>query len=140
MKVIDLRREYPHLDSTYSEYPVSYKIDAMFEQCRLVEQALERRKRRNGDVVSLDSEPGVEAHILKRVPGPEEEAMEHIRNEELYKALRSIPRKQAERIYAYYFMDMTLEEISCADGVSKVAVHKSIELGKKNLRKLLSKG
>lgn len=31
MKYIDLRKEYPHLDSTYAEYPVSYKIDAMFE-------------------------------------------------------------------------------------------------------------
>lgn len=140
MKYIDLRKEYPHLDSTHSEYPVSYKIDAMFEQCRLADQALEKRRRRNGDVVSLDSDPGVEAHILERVPGPEEETLEHIRNEGLYKALRSIPRKQADRIYAYYFMDMALEEISCAEGVSKVAVRKSIELGKKNLRKLLSKG
>ena len=109
MKYIDLRKEYPHLDSTYSEYPVSYKIDAMFEQCRLAEQALEKRRRRNGDVVSLDSEPGVEAYILERVPGPEEETMQHIQNEELYKAMRSISRKQAERIYAYYFMDMTLD-------------------------------
>lgn len=140
MKYIDLRKEYPHLDSTYSEYPVSCKIDAMFEQYRLADQAREKRRSRNGDVVSLDSEPGVEAYILERVLGPEEETIEHIRNEELYKALRSIPRKQADRIYAYYFMDMTLEEISCAEGVSKVAVRKSIELGKKNLRKLLSKG
>ena len=99
MKFIDLRKEYPHLDSTYSEYPVSYKIDAMFEQCRLADQALEKRRSRNGDVVSLDSEPGVEAHILEQVPGPEEETMRHIQNEELYKAMRSIPRKQADRIY-----------------------------------------
>ena len=116
MKYIDLRKEYPHLDSTYSEYPVSCKVDAMFEQYHLADQALEKRRRRNGDVVSLDSDPGVEAHILDRVPGPEEETLEHIRNEELYKALRSIPRKQADRIYAYYFMDMTLQEIADADG------------------------
>ena len=140
MKFIDLRKEYPYLDSTYSEYPVSYKIDAIFEEYRLAEQALERRRTRNGDVISLDSEPGVEAHIADHLPGPEEETTRHIQNEELYKALRAIPRKQADRIYAYYFMDMTLEEISCADGVSKVAVHKSIELGKKNLKKFLSKG
>ena len=118
MKYIDLRKEYPHLDATYSEYPVSYKIDAMFEQCRLAEQALEKRRSRNGDVISLDNEPGVEAHILEQVPGPEEETMQHIQNEELYKALRSIPRKQADRIYAYYFMDMTLEEIAVAEGTS----------------------
>ena len=129
MKFIDLRKEYPHLDSTYSEYPVSYKIDAMFEQCRLADQA----------VVSLDSEPGVEAHILEQVPGPEEETMRHIQNEELYKAMRSIPRKQADRIYAYYFMDMTLEEIAAADGTSVQAVYYSIQAGKKNLKKILEK-
>ena len=60
MKYIDLRKEYPHLDSTYAAYPVSYKIDAMFEEYRLAEQALEKRRTRNGDVISLDSEPGIE--------------------------------------------------------------------------------
>ena len=140
MKYIDLRKEYPHLDSTYSEYPVSYKIDAMFEQYRLAEQALEKRRSRNGDVISLDNEPGVEAQILERVPGPEEEVMRHIQNEELYKAMRSIPRKQAERIYAYYFMDMTLDEIAAAEGVSKSAVRKSIMLGKTELKKILLQG
>ena len=139
MKYIDLRKEYPHLDAAYAEYPVSDKIDAMFEQCRLGEQAREKRRRRNGDVISLDGEPGVEAHILERASGPEEEAMRHIQNEELYKALRSIPRKQADRIYAYYFMDMTLKEIAAADGTSVQAIYHSIRAGKKNLKKILGK-
>ena len=90
-------------------------------------------------MISLDNEPGVEAHILEQVPGPEEEAMQHIQNEELYKALRSIPRKQADRIYAYYFMDMTLEEIAAADRISVQAVYYSIQAGKKNLKKILEK-
>ena len=111
----------------------------MFEQCRLADQALAKRRSRNGDVVSLDSEPGVEAHILERVPGPEEETMQHIQNEELYKAMRAIPRKQADRIYAYYFMDMTLEEIAAAEGTSVQAIHYSIQAGKKNLKKILEK-
>ena len=137
MKFIDLRKEYPHLDSTYSTYPVSYKIDAMFEEYRLAEQALEKRKIRNGDVVSLDSEPGVEAHVMERVAGPEEEVVQHIQNEELYKALRSIPRKQADRIYAYYFMDMTLEEIANTEDTTIQAIYYSIQTGKKNLKQIL---
>lgn len=137
MKFIDLRKEYPHLDSTYSKYPVSYKIDAMFEEYRLAEQALEKRKIRNGDVVSLDSEPGVEARVMERVAGPEEEVVQHIQSEELYKALCSIPRKQADRIYAYYFMDMTLEEIAIAEDTSIQAVYYSIQTGKKNLKQIL---
>ena len=137
MKFIDLRKEYPHLDSTYSEYPVSYKIDAVFEEYRLAEQALEKRRTRNGDVVSLDSDPGIEAHIADHQPVPEDETIKHIQNEALYKALRSIPRKQAERIYAYYFMDMTLDEIAEAEGVYKSAVRKSIMLGKQKLKEIL---
>ena len=137
MKFIDLRKEYPHLDSTYSEYPVSYKIDAVFEEYRLAEQALEKRRTRNGDVVSLDSDPDIEAHIADHQPGPEDETIKHIQNEALYKALRSIPRKQAERIYAYYFMDMTLDEIAEAEGVYKSAVRKSIMLGKQKLKEIL---
>ena len=137
MKFVDLRKEYPHLDSAYSKYPVSYKIDAMFEEYRLAEQALEKRKIRNGDVVSLDSEPGVEAHVMERVAGPEEEVVQHIQNEELYKALRSIPRKQADRIYAYYFMDMTLEEIANAEDTTIQAIYYSIQTGKKNLKQIL---
>ena len=137
MKFIDLRKEYPHLDSTYSEYPVSYKIDAVFEEYRLAERALEKRRTRNGDVVSLDSDPGIEAHIADHQPGPEDETIKHIQNEALYKALRSIPRKQAERIYAYYFMDMTLDEIAEAEGVYKSAVRKSIMLGKQKLKEIL---
>ena len=65
--------------------------------------------------------------------------MKHIENEELYKALRSIPRKQADRIYAYYFMDMTLEEIAVAENTSISAVYYSIQAGKKNLKKILKK-
>ncbi len=137
MKFIDLRKEYPHMDSTYSKYPVSYKIDAMFEEYRLAEQALKKRKMRNGDVVSLDTEPGVEAHVMERVASPEEEVVQHIQNEELYKALRSIPRKQADRIYAYYFMDMTLEEIANAEDTTIQAIYYSIQTGKKNLKQIL---
>ena len=137
MKFIDLRKEYPHLDSTYSEYPVSYKIDAVFEEYRLAEQALEKRRTRNGDVVSLDSDPGIEAHIADHQPGPEDETIKHIQNEALYKALRSIPRKQAERIYAYYFMDMTLDEIAEAEGVYKSAVRENSMLGEHKMQENL---
>lgn len=137
MKWIDLRKEYPHLDSTYSKYPVSYKINDVFEEYRLAEQALEKRRIRNGDVNSLDSEPWLEAHVMEWRSGPEEEAIQNICNEELYKALRSLPRKQAERINAYYFMDMTLEEIAIAEGVSMQAISESIRTGKKKLKTIL---
>ena len=137
MKWIDLRKEYPHLDATYSEYLVSCEVDAVFQQYRLAEQALEKRRMRNGDVVSLDTEPNIEAHIMEQAPGPEEETIQQIQSKELQQALRSIPQKQASRIYAYYFMDMTLKEIAVAESTSIQAVYYSIQAGKKNLKKIL---
>ena len=72
MKYIDLRKEYPHLDSTYSEFPISSQIDAIFKEYQRAEQALEKRKKRNGDMVSLDTEPSVDAYIIDQPTGPEE--------------------------------------------------------------------
>ena len=88
-------------------------------------------------MISLDTEPVVETRVMERVAGPEEEVVQHIQSEELYKALCSIPRKQADRIYAYYFMDMTLEEIAIAEDTSIQAVYYSIQTGKKNLKQIL---
>ena len=43
MKKIDLTKEYPHLDATYTDYPVSSDVYAVFEQSRLDEQAQAKR-------------------------------------------------------------------------------------------------
>lgn len=48
MKKIDLTKEYPHLDATYTDYPVSSDVYAVFEQSRLDEQAQAKRCKRNG--------------------------------------------------------------------------------------------
>lgn len=88
-------------------------------------------------MVSLNTKPGVESRGMERVADPEKKVVQHIQNKELYKALRSIPRKQADRIYAYYFMDMTLEEIANAEDTTIQAIYYSIQTGKKNLKQIL---
>lgn len=135
MKKIDLTKEYPHLDATYTDYPVSSDVYAVFEQSRLDEQAQAKRRKRNGDVISL-----VEQYAVTPEAGTEEKTMNHIQNKALHQALQSIPHVQAKRLYLYYFSGMTLEEIAHMEGVSKVAIHKSIQLGKANLKKMLLKG
>ena len=137
--VIDLRKEYPHLDATYSNFSISCKIATLFEEYRLAEQALEKRRTRNGDVVSLDTDPGIELHIMGQSPGPEEEMEKRIGNQQLYAALRLLPRKQVDRIYAHYILGMSIAEIARAEQVSKPAVLKSIALGKVELKRILSK-
>lgn len=136
--VIDLRKEYPHLDSTYSNFSISCKVAVVFQQYRRSELALEKRRSRNGDTVSLDAEPGLEGHIIAQSPGPEEEMERRVRSSELYAALRSLPRKQADRIYARYILGLSIAEIARTDRVSRPAVLKSIELGKVELKRILS--
>ena len=112
----------------------------MFEQSRLDEQAQAKRRKRNGDIISLDTHPNVERYAVTPEAGTEEKTMNHIQNKALHQALQSIPHVQAKRLYLYYFSGMTLEEIAHMEGVSKVAIHKSIQLGKANLKKMLLKG
>lgn len=135
--IFDLRNEYPHLDAAYAEAAVPGRIAAVFQQYRRAEQALEKRRSRNGDTVSLDAEPGIESYIIHQSPSPEEELERRIRSRELYAALRALPRKQADRIYAHYILGMSIAEIARADHVSRPAVLKSIALGCMELRKIL---
>ena len=51
--IFDLRNEYPHLDATYAEAVVPCKVAIVFQQYRRAERALEKRRSRNGDTVSL---------------------------------------------------------------------------------------
>ena len=62
-----------------------------------------------------------------------------IGNQQLYAALRLLPRKQVDRIYAHYILGMSIAEIARAEQVSKPAVLKSIALGKVELKRILSK-
>lgn len=94
-------------------------------------------ERINSDVVSLDTKPRVKARVMEWIPAPEEEVIQHIQNEDLYKALRSIPRKQADWIYAHYFMDRTLEKITNAEDTTIQAIYYSIQTWKKNLKQIL---
>ena len=86
----------------------------------------------------MDAEPGLEGHIIAQSPGPEEELERRVRSSELYAALRSLPRKQADRIYARYILGLSIAEIARTDRVSRPAVLKSIELGKVELKRILS--
>ena len=58
-------------------------------------------------------------------------------NERIYLAILELPEKQAKRIYAHFFLAMSMTDIAEAEGVSKMTVCESIKGGLKNLRELL---
>jgi RNA polymerase sigma-70 factor (ECF subfamily) len=55
----------------------------------------------------------------------------------LYAAINSLPDKQAKRIYAYFFMDMSKTQIARIEGVNKSQVFRSIDKALKNIEKFL---
>lgn len=59
--------------------------------------------------------------------------------EQLYRGLNSIPKKQADRIYAHYFLGMSKSEIAKSEQVDERAVRESIERRLKNMAKFLKK-
>ena len=67
----------------------------------------------------------------------EEMIEEKIRNEELYKAISTLPEAQKRRLKLYYFEDLTLQEIADIEGCSVKNVYKSIELAKEKLKNIL---
>ena len=55
--------------------------------------------------------------------------------EQLYAAVMALPEKQAERIYARYYLGMRVSEIAAAEGVDPSRVRDSIRRGLKQLEK-----
>ena len=55
--------------------------------------------------------------------------------EQVYSAVMNLPEKQAKRIYARYYLGMTVNEIAGVEGVDPSRVRDSIRRGLKQLGK-----
>lgn len=69
----------------------------------------------------------------------EEEFIRNITKKEVRKAVNSLPKLQRQRIKKYYFGDKSEREIAKEEHVSQQAIHKSLQLAKINLKKILTK-
>ncbi len=85
----------------------------------------------------LDSTLNIRA--VNKEESVEEQVEMKIMFEQLSVALDKISEVQKRRIKMYYFDNLTLKEISKLEGCSIKNIHKSIELGLENLRKILKK-
>ena len=84
---------------------------------------------------SLDCENGIENAILMKPQTPEMLLEEKQLREQLYIAVMALPEKQAKRIYARYYLGMTVNEIAEVEGVDPSRVRDSIRRGLKQLGK-----
>lgn len=138
MKKIKLRDYYPH-------YTTDCFIDAPDEVAALLleharyEAAYQRRIYRSKAYFSLDRDDGIEHDILFVSLSPYEIYERKFTNEQLHAAFASLPDKQAKRIYAHYFLDMSQTTIARAEGVSRNVVSASIKRGLRNIESILKK-
>ena len=136
MKKIRLKDEYPwYPDDIYIE--VSDEVAEAFLSFSKREKAQREKIRYHRAFYSLDAGDGIERDIVFVSASPQELYERKVSREELYSAINRLPEKQAKRVYARYFLGMTETKIARIEGVSVMAISKSIAAGLKRIEKIL---
>ena len=138
MKKVNLRDLYPDVYKTDAFLEVTDEVQAVFQSDERAEAAYERKMYRYKAQYSLDCENGIEDAVVHRSPTPEEVLEDKQLCDQLYAAVMELPDKQAKRIYARFYLDMSVKEIAQAEGVDPRRVRDSIHLGLKKLVKVFS--
>ena len=137
MQKINLRDLYPDVYKTDVFVDVAEEVLAVIQSQQQADAAYERRKFRYKAHYSLDREDGIENDALARPLTPEEVLEQKQLREELYAALVQLPAIQARRIYARFYLGMTVAEIARIEGTDRRRVWASIRRGLKKLVRLL---
>ena len=136
MKKIKLKEQYPwYTDEDYIE--VSDEIAEAIKQFSKDEHRQHEKIRYHRAFYSLDAEDGIENHILFVSASPQELYERKLTQAEVYAAIHQLPEKQAKRIYAHYFQDMTISQIAKIEGVDESSVRETIERGLIQIEKIL---
>ena len=137
MTKINLRVFYPDY------YKTDYIIDApdevadIMRQYDRMEAAYRRRTYRHRAHYSLDRGDGIEYEAVFVSMTPSEIYERKMTMEQLHTAVALLPDKQAKRIYAHYFLGLSVTAIAKSEGVSSATVSESLRRGLCNLEKTL---
>ena len=135
MKKINLRELYPDVYTTDFFVDVTEEVMETIRAAERAEAAYERKMYRYKAQYSLDCENGIENAVLLKPKTPEMILEEKQLQEQVYSAVMNLPEKQAKRIYARYYLGMTVNEIAGVEGVDPSRVRDSIRRGLKQLGK-----
>ena len=130
MKKINLRELYPDVYTTDFFVDVTEKVMETIRAAERAEAAYERKMYRY-----KAHENGIENAVLLKPQTPEMLLEEKQLQEQVYAAVMRLPEKQAKRIYARYYLGMTVNEIAEVEGVDPSRVRDSIRRGLKQLAK-----
>ena len=135
MKKVNLRDLYPDVYKTDHFVEVTEDVLETIRAAERAEAAYDRRMYRYKAHYSLDCDNGIENAILLKPQTPETLLEEKQLREQLYAAVMALPEKQAKRIYARYYLGMSVSEIAAAEDVDPSRVRDSIRRGLKQLAK-----
>ena len=137
MAIINLRDYYPfYTQDTLLEVPDEV-ANAMTEYERL-ERNYMRRMFYNKAQYSLDADDGIEASVIERHNLSPEAVLDLMEQHcRMCRALNELPDIQGRRVEAHYLIGKSQKEIARTEGVSEIAVHKSIKKGLGRMRKNL---
>lgn len=136
MKKIKLKDEYPWCSG--DEYiEVSDEIAEAFAGFMRSEKAYSEKVRYHRAFYSLDAGDGIENDIVFISATPQEIYERKVTQAEIYAAINHLPEKQAKRIYARYFQDMSISQIARIEGVDESSVRESVSRGLRRIEKIL---
>lgn len=138
MKKINLRDYYPFY-TTDVIVEVPDEVADLLREYALLEEAYRIRTYRYRAYYSLDYDGNIERDIALAQPSLMDIIEQRRMTEQLYKALAKLSEKQYRRIYAHFFLGMSISEIARADGCTFMSVKESIERGLKQLGKIFEK-
>ena len=137
MQKINLRDLYPDTYKTDVFVDVTEEVLTAIRDQQQDDAAYERRKFRYKAYYSLNRGDGIENDAINQPPTPEEILEQKQLREEVYTALMQLPAIQARRIYARFYLGMTVAEIARIEGTDRRRVWASIRRGLKKLVRLL---
>lgn len=139
MKTLNLRDCYPSLYTSDFFIEISDEVADIFITSKRNEAAYHSRKYYNKAQYSLDRDDGIERHILYSEPSAEDIYERTIATKQVFAAIDVLPVKQAQRIYAHYFLGVSIPAIAKSEGVNVQVIRKSIQRGLRNIGKILKK-
>ena len=135
MKKVNLRDLYPDVYKNDHFVEVTEDVLETIQSAERAEAAYDRRMYRYKAHYSLDCDNGIENAVLLKPQTPEMVLEEKQFQEQVYAAVMKLPEKQAKRIYARYYLGMTVNEIAEIEGVDPSRVRDSIRRGLKQFGK-----
>ena len=137
MPKINLRDFYPDMYKVDAFLEVTDEVHAVFIEDQRAEATHKRKMYSYKAQYPLDCDNGIEKAVLQRPPTPDEILEDRQLRNQLYSLVMALPDKQSKRIYARFYMGMTVKEIAQLEQVDLSRVYDSIQRGLRRLEKIL---